>query len=78
MSYIPIPKPSFLDEQEFLGVKHDQKLWRSNDRKRYFTWDGLHGEIEVFNKQGYHMGSIDPTTELKRKGPVRGRRLDVK
>lgn len=44
---------------EDLGSKDGQKLWRSQDKERYYTWDALHGEIEVFNKRGKHLGVLD-------------------
>jgi len=77
MSYIPIPKPSILDNYEYLGRRNNQKLWRSHDKKRFFTWDQLHGDIEVFNKIGYHLGSIDPHNGNFLKEAVKGRRIDV-
>jgi hypothetical protein len=44
---------------ESLGFIHGNKLWRSKDRQRYYTWDSLHGEIEVFNSRGRHLGALD-------------------
>ncbi len=77
MRYIAIPKPSFLDNQVYLGFKNGNQLWRSTDRKRYFTWDRLHGEIEVFNKNGNHLGSIEPIHGEQSKEAVPGRYIDV-
>jgi len=73
---IPIPTPSFLDECESLGAFHGQKRWRSKDCKKLFTWDSLHGEIEVFNARGRHLGVLNPQGILI-KDPVKGRRIDV-
>ncbi|HEX9466030.1 MAG TPA: colicin E3/pyocin S6 family cytotoxin [Alphaproteobacteria bacterium] len=72
-----IPKPSILDGFEYLGFKGGQKLWRSQDGRRYYTWDALHGEVEVFNKDGRHLGVVDPISGLGIKGAVRGRTIDV-
>jgi hypothetical protein len=77
MSFKTIPKPSFLDKQDYLGFKNGTQLWRSKDKKRHFTWDGLHGEIEVFNKNGNHLGSIEPIHGELRKEAVAGRYIDV-
>ena len=72
-----IPRPSILDDQEYFGVRGGRKVWRSRDRERYYTWDGLHGEVEVFNKRGLHLGALDPRTGQLIKPAEKGRRLDV-
>ena len=77
MSPIPIPVPSFLDTCDYLGVFSGQRRWRSSDGKRLYTWDFLHGEIEVFNKRGQHLGALDAVTGILKKYPVSGRRIDV-
>ena len=60
MAGIAIPKPSFLDNCEYLGVFHKIKRWRSKDGKRLYTWDSLHGEIEVYNLRGKHLAVYSP------------------
>lgn len=74
---VPIPSPSFLDGCESLGAFNGEKRWRSPDGSRLYTWDSLHGEIEVFNKRGRHLGVIDPVHGNLIKDPVKGRRIDV-
>jgi hypothetical protein len=73
----PIPTPSILDEQDYFGVRGGRKVWSSRDRQRYYTWDGLHGEVEVFNRRGDHLGALDPHTGELIKSAVKGRKLDV-
>lgn len=73
----PIPSPSMLDDQEYFGVRGGRKVWRSRDGQRYYTWDGLHGEVEVFNRRGWHLGALDPETGEPVKPAVKGRWLDV-
>lgn len=73
----PLPDPCFLDNCECLGAFSNQKRWRSPDKERLYTWDHLHGEIEVFNKRGYHLGAIDAVSGTLIKEPVKGRRIDV-
>jgi hypothetical protein len=73
----PIPKPSFLDECEYLGFVYGERRWRSRNRKRLYTWDALHGEVEAFNARGRHLGSFDPVTEALIKQPVQGRKINV-
>ncbi|MBP3942823.1 hypothetical protein J5U18_04475 [Sphingobacteriaceae bacterium WQ 2009] len=72
----PIPSPCFLDTCEYLEAFKKIKRWRSIDRKKLFTWDALHGEIEVFNYRGAHLGVYDLTGVLI-KNAVKGRKIDV-
>lgn len=72
-----IPKPSYLDKCIYWKMIGERKVWRSADKKRCYTWDTLHGEIEVFSKRGIHMGSIHAVTGKGLKLPVKGRVLDV-
>jgi hypothetical protein len=60
-----------------IGAKGGQKRWRSVDGERVYTWDALHGEIEVFNKQGRHLGSLNAVTGTLIKEAVRGRHIKV-
>jgi hypothetical protein len=69
------PSPCFLDEQVPLKAQRGRKVWRSRDGERLYTWDSLHGEIEVFNKRGRHLGVLDAITGNLIKPAVRGRRL---
>ena len=61
----------------YLGFKHGNQLWRSPCGQRYYTWDSLHGEIEVFNKRGKHLGAIHAVTGQLVKNAVKGRSIDV-
>ena len=72
-----IPSPSILDGFEFLGAINGARRWRSHAGKRLYTWDALHGEVEVFNARGKHLGALDPITGDWVKGAVPGRRIDV-
>ena len=71
----PIPKPCFLDNCESLGAINNVRRWR-DENGRLFTWDALHGEIEVFNKRGKHIGVMDPQGELIKEA-VKGRTIYV-
>jgi len=60
-------------------------VWRSlsnhrggikTDGDRYYTYDRRHGEIEVFNKQGRHLGTKNANTGEWEKPAVPGRRLN--
>jgi hypothetical protein len=39
------------------------------------TWDSLHGEVEVFNKRGRHLGVVDPISGEFLKPAVKGRKI---
>ncbi|QDG52181.1 hypothetical protein FIV42_15965 [Persicimonas caeni] len=60
-------------------------VWRSLDNHNagvrtdgnyLYTWDGLHGEIEIFNMRGEHLGAMDAVTGAQIQGPVGGRRIN--
>jgi hypothetical protein len=72
----PIPKPSFLDDCEPIGAPNGEKRWRSKDGTRLYTWDAFHGEIEVFNTRGSHLGVLNVKGDFI-KNPVKGRKIDV-
>lgn len=72
-----IPKPSFLDGCEPLGAFDGERRWRSRDGKRLYTWDSLHGEIEVYDQRGYHLGAADALTGIVQKPARKGRKIDV-
>lgn len=76
MSHIVLTKPNFLEECIAWKVVSGRKVWKSKDGKRLYTWDEFHGEIEVFNNRGRHLGSADKITGEIFKDAVNGRRLD--
>jgi len=74
---VPKPNPSFLDLCVSLGFIAGDRRWRSADGLRLYTWDALHGEIEVFNKRGRHLGAADALNGALIKPAVKGRKIDV-
>jgi hypothetical protein len=78
MAGIPQPKPCYLDEFQVWKTVDGRKVWRNHDGDRLYTWDALHGEIEVYNKRGRHLGALNATNGEFIKEPVRGRKLNVK
>ncbi len=72
-----IPRPSILDDFEYLGAFGGERRWRSDGGKRLYTWDSLHGEVEVFNARGRHLGALDPVTGAWVRPAVAGRTIDV-
>ena len=71
------PNPCFLDGMEKYGVRGISQVWISPDRKRLYTWDFTHEEIEAYNRRGKHLGSLDAITGQFVKPAVKGRSIDV-
>ncbi len=74
---VPRPSPCFLDGMVSIGAFGGKKRWRSQDGKRLYEWDDLHGEIEGYNKRGKHIGVFHVITGALIKPAVRGRTIDV-
>jgi uncharacterized protein RhaS with RHS repeats len=53
------------------GIKTSGK----GKKKRYYDWDHTHNDIEVYDKNNKHLGSMNPTTGEMYKPPVPGREL---
>ena len=50
---------------------------RSGRGREYYEWDYTHGDIEVYDNNGKHKGSQDPTTGEWTKKPKTGRKIDI-
>jgi hypothetical protein len=59
------------------GTINGEPRWINSQGDRIYTWDSLHGEVECFNKRGYHLGVLDPKMGKLIKPAVKGRRIDV-
>ena len=77
MPYIHPPTTGFVSGLEQISRRERAPRYRSANGRRIYVWDGLHGELEVYNKQGVHMGAVDPSTGVFIKDAVRGRTIDV-
>ena len=77
MAKIQRPRPSILDSMEDLGFINGNKLWRSACGRRFYSWDSLHGEIEVYNQRGKHIGVVHAVTGKWIKDAVKGRTINV-
>lgn len=72
---VPVPNSGFIKDLEYLGIPAGRRRYRSRDR--IYEWDSLHGELEVYNNRGRHLGVVDAETGEMFKPAVRGRRIDV-
>ncbi|WP_272429022.1 colicin E3/pyocin S6 family cytotoxin [Polyangium jinanense] len=77
MTYIPPPKTAFISALVHLARRERAPRWANSDGSRIYVWDGLHGELEVYNKRGRHLGAVDPETGEFIKDAVKGRTIDV-
>ena len=59
--------------KSFKSAKNGLKKSGVGKNTRYYSWDNLHNEIEVFDRLGKHLGVMDPTTGKMIKGAVKGR-----
>ena len=53
----------------------DRKTSGKGKNKKYYEWDNTHNDIEVYDKNGNHLGSMDPTTGEMYKPAVPGRTI---
>lgn len=77
MTYRPWRSSSFLRGLPRAVQLRENLAGLISQGDRIYTWDSLHGEIECFNKRGYHLGVLNPETGSLIKAAVRGRRIDV-
>ena len=76
MTHIPPPNSGFVDELESLGAPCRRRRYRSRDGRRYYEWDSQHGEFEVYNKRGQHLG-VQDVNGVFIKEAEKGRKIDV-
>ncbi|MCJ0980957.1 colicin E3/pyocin S6 family cytotoxin [Rhodococcus sp. ARC_M12] len=75
LPFTPRPRPSVVDDMEKLKTINGRSRWRDEDGFIY-EYDGSHGgELEKYDKRGYHRGVVDVVTGEVIKKPVRGRRI---
>jgi Cytotoxic len=73
------PEDSFLKNLRVFGIRGGKKVWGEGEgsKARYYTWDGLHGEVEVYNHRRRHLGVMDPVSRRFIKDAVEGRTLEL-
>ncbi len=52
----------------------------TNDKqnnKKFYEWDYTHNDIEVYDKNGKHLESMDPKTDEMYKPAEKGRKIKV-
>lgn len=71
----PRPDTFIVSRLRVAYVDSARKYYFDVVEQRYYQWDSLHGEFEVFDRRGFHLGSVCPATGLVLKPPARGRRI---
>lgn len=71
-----MPVNCYLRQCEALGYIYGRRRW-TDASGRIYTWDSQHGEIEVFNARGLHLGAANAITGVICKPPVKGRTIKV-
>jgi RHS repeat-associated protein len=74
LNHHPVPEefkktlPGF-EKSERLKHKQGARPSWNLGKGKHAEWDFQHGEVEVYNKQGEHLGAFDPETgEIKKEG----------
>jgi len=73
----PIPRPGFSDTCDHLGYIYGERRWRDANGDFIYTWDALHGELEVYDSRGRHIGVANPMTGERLEPARRWRRIRV-
>ncbi|MEG0856827.1 MAG: colicin E3/pyocin S6 family cytotoxin [Terrisporobacter sp.] len=76
--------------QKVNGPKQTSGVWRKLEnyrgktkssgkgkKRRFYEWDNTHNDIEVYDKNGKHLGSMDPNTGEMYKPAVKGREIEI-
>jgi hypothetical protein len=58
-------------------MRGGRRRWRDRTKRQLYEWDSTHGEVEVYNLRGRHLGAADAVTGELIKAARRGRRIDV-
>jgi hypothetical protein len=70
-----MPKSQSPVWKSFEPHRGDIKKSGSGRNTRYYKWDHTHGDIEVYDRNGDHLGSADPVTGEIYKPAVPGRNI---
>lgn len=74
----PVSKATSPIWQSFRPFKGQTKTnGLSGSKKEFYEWDFTHCDIEVYDKNGKHKGTMDPQTGDMIKPAVKGRAIDI-
>lgn len=76
MTRNPVPATPFINSLQSHRPIDGRRTWVDPVEKLIYQWDQYHGELEVYNRQGLHVGVVDiHGTRIKR--AVKGREINV-
>jgi hypothetical protein len=67
--------PIWQDFRQFRGATKTNGL--SGSDRQFYQWDYTHNDIEVYNSQGRHLGSMDPSSGEIIEPAVAGRKIRI-
>jgi len=77
-SKTPVSKQNSPIWNNLQNYKNGIKQSGSGSNKKYYEWDHTHSDIEVYNKNGVHLGSMNSATGEMYKPAVSGRNIRSK
>lgn len=63
-------------DSKLVDKKSERIRWQLSDKK-ILEWDSQHGEVEMYDRRGRHLGIYAPNTGEKLKNAVLTRRIEV-
>ena len=63
--------------KSFNNFRGKTKTTGTGRDKKYYEWDFTHNDIEVYDNNGKHLGSMDPSNGEMIKPPENGRRINL-
>lgn len=74
---VNVSKNSSAIWKKLSNAGNGRKTSGSGRDKKYYEWDNTHNDIEVYDRRGNHLGSMDPTTGTMYKDAVKGRYITL-
>ncbi|MNW57335.1 Cytotoxic [compost metagenome] len=70
--------PFLMDKERTSHKWNKERIYRDRKTGNLYHKDGLHGEIEAYNRRGNHIGVLTPEGDKHPiKGAVPGRRISI-
>ena len=66
----------FFKKLTSVGVRNGKATYKDNN-DYYYQWDSLHGEWQMYNKRGRHIGVLNETGTRKIKDAIKSRKIQL-
>lgn len=75
-------KPVYRNSQFFknlipIGKRNGRSTYKNINEDYYYQWDSLHGEWQVYNKKGRHIGVLNEIGNKKIKNAKKSRKINI-